>query len=205
MGGSQKHGFFLKVPSSHHEWKIISQDFSERWNYPHAIGALDGKHVIMQAPHQSGSTYFNYKKMHSIVLLAICNAKYEFILFDIGDAGRQSDGSVYANSHLGYAIENNTLNIPASEEIVRKSDIKFPYVFLADDAFGLKPYIMKPYAGQKISLNQRVFNYRLSRARRVIENAFGIMTTRFRVFRRPIITDVEKVTKVMKVCVALHN
>ena len=52
---------FLKVPSSYHEWKIISQDFSERWNYPHAIGAL-------QAPHQSGSTYFNYKKTHSIVM-----------------------------------------------------------------------------------------------------------------------------------------
>ena len=50
----------------------------------------------MQAPARSGSDYFNYKKTHSLVLLAVCNADYEFSLVDIGDAGRQSDGSVYA-------------------------------------------------------------------------------------------------------------
>ena len=42
--------------------------------------------------------------------MAVCNANYEFTLVDIGDSGRQSDGSVYANSHLGYAIESNYLN-----------------------------------------------------------------------------------------------
>ena len=62
-----------------------------------------------------------------------------------------------------------------------------PYVFLADDAFGLKPNLMKPCPDQYLPLDERIFNYRLSRARRVIENTFGIAATRFRVFRRPII------------------
>ena len=86
---------------------------------------------------------------YSIVLMAVFNAEYEFLLVDVGDAGRQSDGSVYTNSHLGYAIDNNLLNIPNQEKIGNSDEI-FPYVFLADDAFGLKTYLMKPYCGQNI-------------------------------------------------------
>ena len=50
-------------------------------------------------------------------LLAVCDANYEFIMVDVGDSGRQSDGGVYINSILGYAIENNILNIPDSDFI----------------------------------------------------------------------------------------
>ena len=97
---------FLTCLSKEKEWKEISQSFESKWNFLHFIGALDGKHIVMQAPHNAGSGYFNYKKTHSVVLLAICNANYEFILVDIGDSGRQNDGSAYANSHLGFCIEN---------------------------------------------------------------------------------------------------
>ena len=60
----------------------------------------------MQAPHNGGSEYFNYKKTHSIVLLAVCNAKYEFTM-----------GSIFNNCSLGYAIEDNKLNFPDPENI----------------------------------------------------------------------------------------
>ena len=80
---------FLTCPSMEEDWKKISQSFENKWNFPNAIGAIDGKHiVIMQAPHNAGSGYFRYKKTHNVVLLAICNANYEFILIDIGDSGR---------------------------------------------------------------------------------------------------------------------
>ena len=196
---------FLDPPSTELEWKAISQEFEVKWNFPNALGAIDGKHVVMQAPHNSGSEYFNYKKSHSVVLLAVCNAKYEFIMVDIGDSGRQSDGSVYHNSHLGYAIENNTLNIPKHAVVGRDPANVLPYVFVADDAFGLKIDLMKPYSNQNIQLDQQIFNYRLSRAKRIIENTFGIATTRFRIFRRPIIAKSEKVIVVTKAVVALHN
>lgn len=118
----------LDVASSEREWKKIAIDFEDRWNFPFAIGAIDGKHAVMQAPPNPGSSFFNCKKSYSIVLLAICNAKYDFILVDIGDSGRQSDGSEYTNSQFGYAIENNLLHI-LKEEMLRDSNRILPYVF----------------------------------------------------------------------------
>ena len=136
--------------------------------------------------------------------MAICNARYQFTLVDIGDIGRQSDGSVYGCSHLGFGIENNQLNIPNPAKLPN-SDKVLPYVFVADDAFGLKRHMMKPFPSQNLPLEERVFNYRLSRARRIIENTFGVAASRFRIFRRPIIANVEKVTLITKAVVALHN
>ena len=195
---------YLKHPSTTEEWKAIAEDFDQYWNFPNCLGALDGKHVVMQAPARSGSMYFNYKKSFSIVLKAICNAKYQFTLVDIGDIGRQSDGSVYSSSHLGFAIENNQLNIPSQAKLPNSEKV-LPYVFVADDAFGLKRHLMKPFPSQNLPLDKRIFNYRLSCARIIIENTFGVAASRFQVFHRPIIANVEKVTLIAKAVVALHN
>ena len=71
--------------------------------------------------------------------------------------------------------------------------------------FGLKPHLMEPYPSQNLPIDQRVFNYRLSRTRRIIENVFGICASRFRVLRRPIIASPKKVVLITKAIVALHN
>ena len=147
---SLKRMHYLDCPSNVSEWKSVAQEFESRLNFPHAVGALDGKHVVMQALYNSGSAYFNYKKTHSIVLLAVCYTKYEFTMVDIGDSGRQSDGSVYNNSHLGFAIENNTLNLPDPDVVGSNPENKLPYVFVADGAFRLKCHMMKPYPDHNI-------------------------------------------------------
>jgi hypothetical protein len=94
----------------------------------------------------------------------------------IGDAG------VYQNSTMCRALENNTLRIPPPQPLPLEHDEALPFVFVADEAFPLKTYIMKPYAHRGMNDTEKVFNYRLSRARRIVENAFGIMAARFRVF-----------------------
>ena len=62
---------YLPVPSED-KWKSIAGEFYERWNSPNCIGAIDGKHVMMQCPFNSGSLFYNYKSYFSIVLLASC-------------------------------------------------------------------------------------------------------------------------------------
>ena len=158
----------------------------------------------MQAPARSGSTFFNYKKTHSIVLMAVCDANYKFSMVDIGDSGRNSDGGVFSSSKLGFAITEEKLNVPEAEKIWG-SEFEFPFVFVGDEAFPLRTNLMKPYPREALALKERIFNYRLSRCRRIIENTFGILASRFRVFRRPIIAREQVVISVTKASVALHN
>ena len=132
----------MSPPSS--ACKNVSTGSEQRWNFPNALGAIDRKYVIAQALPNSSSLYFNYKKTFSIVLMAVCDAKYKFTVADIGDTGRQSNSSIYAKSHLGYAIENGVLNIPQPSKLPQSEKI-LPYVLIRDDAFGLKNHLMKPY------------------------------------------------------------
>jgi len=198
---------YMKAPSTEDEWKIISREFFQFWNFPNCLGCIDGKHVMIQAPNNSGSLYYNYKKFFSIVLLAVCDAQYRFLLVDIGKSGRNSDSGVYGSSQLGLKIDENLLGYPSSRYTIPGYDqnIKFPYVFLADEGFAMKTFMMRPYPKNCSERSEIVFNYRLSRARRVIENSFGILATRFRIFRRPIIAGVEKTIAITKAAVALHN
>ena len=93
------------------------QSFQRKVEFPTLLRGNNEKHVVMEAPSRSGSEFFNYKRTHSIVLLATCDASYKFVLVDVGDAGRQSDAGVYTNSKLGFAIENQKLNLPPPEVI----------------------------------------------------------------------------------------
>ena len=69
----------LKEPNVD-EWKRIEKGFSAKWSFPNCIGALDGKHIVIQAPHNSGSLFFNYKGTFSLVLMALVDADYRFVL-----------------------------------------------------------------------------------------------------------------------------
>ena len=82
---------------------------------------------------------------------------------------------------------------------------KVPYFLVGDKAYPLQSWLLIPYPGQGISKEQRIFNYRLSRPRRVIENAFGILNARWRVFMQPIQSTVEKTDQIVKATICLHN
>ncbi len=71
---------YLNIPRNAEEWKQVANAFESKWNFPNCLGAMDGKHVVIVTPANSGLLFFNYKKTFSIVLLAICNANYEFLI-----------------------------------------------------------------------------------------------------------------------------
>ena len=168
------------------------------------IGAMDGKHVLIRPPPNTGSYYFNYKHSFSSVLLAIVDADYRFIYTDVGCNGWISDGGVFKNCSLYRVLEEKQLSIPKETQLPG-TEQTFPFVIVADDAFPLRDYIMKPYSQNGLTVDKRVFNYRLSHARRVVENAFGILANRFRVFMTPMNLGPEKVETITLACCILHN
>lgn len=184
----------------------IAEEFERKWNFPNAIGAIDVKHITFSASKSLGSAYYNYKNSHSIVLLALVDANYNFRYIDIGCNGRVSDGGVFLNSSLYKALfqEGNVLNLPESR-LLPGRNTKMPYVILVNGAFSLSSSLMKPFSLKGLSSQQRVFNYRLSRGRRVVENAFGLLANRFRVLLNCIHLRSEKVQKIRLACCALHN
>lgn len=193
------------MPNSEQGWLEVAQQYEESWNFPHCIGAMDGKHIHLQAPINSGSNFFNYKSTFSIVLLALVDADYNFLYADVGCQGRISDGGVFRNTSLFKKLDQNELNIP-SPDVLPGRNKPVPYTFVADEAFPLKNNIMKPYPGShEKGSSKRVFNYRLSRARRVVENVFGILSAIFRVLRRPLLLEPEKAEVVVMACIYLHN
>lgn len=194
---------YVKTPEEH-DWLNIAEDFENKWNFKNCVGALDGKHISIQAPKKSGTQYFNYKKFFSVVLLATCDANYKFTLVDIGAFGSVSDGGVFLDCPFGVSMANGTLGIP-KDKAIREMGRNVPYFFAADAAFPLKHYIMRPFPGLGLNRKERVFNYRLSRARRTIENSFGILVSRWRIFRQPIIADVPTIEVIVGATICLHN
>ena len=121
----------MAQPATANDWLRVAKEFEEEWNFPTCIGALDGKHIMIECPKNGGSAYFNYKNFHSIVLLAVCDAKYCFTIADIGGYGCSNDASILSNSTFGEIFENHpsTLKIPCP---ARFDDKNLPYVLLGD-------------------------------------------------------------------------
>lgn len=195
----------LSYPVEKDYENIMKKFWSER-QMPNCIGAIDGKHITIQAPPWSGSQYYNYKGRFSVVLLAVCDTDYKFTMVDVGQYGSVSDGGVFSGSSLGKRILEEKANIPVHNLRLPNSQDSTPAFFVADQAFPLSKRIMRPYPGKRLTKDQQIFNYRLSRARGLIENTFGILTARWKIFRTPInIIDVQVIDKVILSIVYLHN
>lgn len=193
------------MPSRTEEWKQVAKDFEDRWNFPHCLGAMDGKHIAIICPPNSGSQYYNYKQFFSIVLFAVTDARYNFLYVHAGVQGSISDGGVFRHTAFGKALLSQTLNIPHPKSLPGR-EMLTPYVFLADDAFPLTENICKPYTlDLNIGSPKRVCNYRISRARRIVENSFGILASVFRILHTTIDVELKYVQDIVMACAYLHN
>lgn len=181
----------------------MAEEYEDLWNFPHCLGALDGKHIELQAPFKNGSEYC--KGTFSIVLLAIVNATHSFLFVSVGCQRRIPDGDVMVDQCLAKKLYDGTLNLPPPKALSGQEN-PTPYVFVCNDAFPLKENMMKPFPGTHVKGSVKgTYNYRLSIAHSVVENTFGIMASVFRILRKPLLLQPTKARSVVLACVHLHN
>ncbi|XP_060566998.1 uncharacterized protein LOC132725830 [Ruditapes philippinarum] len=136
--------------------------------------------------------------------MALVDADYKFLWIDVGGDGYMSDAMIYNNSELRECLSNGSIGFPPPEPLPH-DDQDMPYFLLCDDTFGLRTYMMKPFAARNLTKEQRIYNYRISRGRRVVENAFGILSQRWQVLLGTMQQQPETARLIVEACVGLHN
>ncbi|KAF0749182.1 protein ANTAGONIST OF LIKE HETEROCHROMATIN PROTEIN 1-like [Aphis craccivora] len=175
-------------------WKSVALEFEQQWQFPHCIGALDGKHVVIKKPPKSGTSFFNYKQTFSLVLMALVDANYKFISVDVGSMGRFSDANIFTSSVLAKKMNRQSLQIPPPE-FLPVFEQPLPYVFVADEAFPLSENLMRPYPKRSVTFTSTT-NSRMY---------FWYISIPFSRFSKPFEIKVESVDNVVKAACVLHN
>ncbi len=136
--------------------------------------------------------------------MAVCDPKYKILYVDAGASGRRGDGNVYQSSAFGKKLQRGQLHIPPACPLDGiEGDL--PFYIAGDGAFERSLHLLNPFKGNHLNPPERLFNYRLSRGRRCIEDTFGIMFRRHGVFQKPIQASKTTARYAVLACCALHN
>ena len=193
----------MPVPSED-KWKSITDEFYERQNFPNCTGAIDGKKVMIQCPFNSGSLFYDYKSYFSIVLLAVASGDYRSVMVDVGAYGSNNDSGVLNHTTFFKCLRKKNLDVPPSKQLPNDTEeTHVLHVLLGDEAFPLRCDLMRPFARNVLTNKRHIFNYRLSRARRVVENAFGILANCWRIYHHHIYLNPNNTTTVVKATIVL--
>ena len=190
---------YIKLPNGN-ELRAMITHFKENFGFPCCGGALDGSHIPIAAPVEHHTDYYNRKGWYSIVLQGLVDHRYCFTDVYTGWPGSVHDARVFSQSSLyrkgtsGTLYPNWTVSI-AGEDI--------PIVILGDS---LLNWLMKPFPHKgALSQGQKKYNYHLSTARVVSENAFGRLKGRWRCLLKRIDMAPEHVPVLIIACCTLHN
>ncbi|XP_052225066.1 putative nuclease HARBI1 [Dreissena polymorpha] len=100
----------LFCPTTEQGWRDLADKWYQRWNFPHTVGAIDGKHVACKAPPNSGSEFYNCKGFYSVILFAMVDADFKFTYVDVSGNGSSSDVQIYNESDLPRGLDQNRIH-----------------------------------------------------------------------------------------------
>lgn len=162
---------FLKTPTNEKLLEVADK-FERLWNFPNCLGSIDGKHVRIQCPSGAGSEFSKLQKILFNCVASCSRCRWEILIYWCRRIREKQWWGSIQNSTFGKKLSRG-FDLPRRE---------LPFLFVGDEAYPLKGNLMTPYPRKTITPEKWVFNYRLSRAQRVVECAFGMLTKTFLFF-----------------------
>ena len=166
------------------------------------IGAIDGSHIPICGTVMNHTDYYNCKGWYYVILQGIVDHSYHFIDINVGWPGSVHDAHVFAHSSLYSNITEKGL-LPDKNMVV--NGINIPFFLIGDSAYSLKTWLMKPFTYNSLTQQQQYYNYRLCKARIVVENAYGRVKARWRRLMKRNNMRIEIIPTVISAACILHN
>ncbi|KAL0153598.1 hypothetical protein M9458_051078 [Cirrhinus mrigala] len=161
--------------------------------FSRAVGAIDGCHIRIKPPTNNSHCYYNRKQFHSIQLQAITDHRGKFLDVFVGYPGSVHDARVLRNS----PVYTGSLYPPPGKCIL--GDGGYP-------CLSAPICLITPYREPVQNPVQARFNSKHSRARNIVERAFGMLKTRWRsIFFKALEVSPAFVPEVVACCAVLHN
>ncbi|WKY06988.1 hypothetical protein Q1695_006851 [Nippostrongylus brasiliensis] len=199
----ETHNAFPPITRSYLEEVAVKAQ--EKFDYPHAVGFLDGRHVAIKRPYGAIETFMNYKNFQSLVLIAVCDVDNRFLLFDVGQPGQLGDTSIFQSSSIKTFFDECDDVFPETRDLGDVGPV--PYHILTDDGFGQggARYI-EPFPAQFADTgSKRRFNAKHGEARKVIDTTFDILQRRFAVLQKPMQLEPTRAGRLITSLLILHN
>lgn len=177
----------------------MSATFERTTRFPSCLGAACARHIELRKASKADSDYLNERRRPSVLLSAMVDANYEFLVADTCPSGHLNADNP-PNSILERKLKS--ANLPC-----QPNPDKLPYVFVADECFKLQENFMVPYraVNDKGSESSKLFNRQLVRANQRAAKTLAIMAWRFGVLQTPVNLEAKKVQSIVKACCYLHN
>ena len=190
---------YVEIPNGN-DLKEIIEGIECCWNFPQVVGAFDGTHIPIARPSQNQSDYHNRKGYHSIIMQAVVNYRLDVWigwLAQVHDARGLSNSTLYNKACRGCLFHDWKRNM---------GGVNIPLLLLADPVYPLLLWLMKPFSQYPyMSRQEKKFNYHLSHARVVVENAFEQLKGRWRCLLKKNESNTNNIPKIIQCCVVLHN
>ena len=182
--------------------KEVVRGFKDKWGVPQCAGSIDGSHVPVTPPALNHTDYYNRKGWYSVLVQAVVDHNYLFTDLCIGWPGGVHDARVLANSSIFKKVSSGIFL--QGEEQVQGQTLR--RLLLGDSAYPLIPFLIKPFSfSSSLTFQQKNCNYRLSRARVVVEISFGRLKARWRRLSKQVDFHIDNVPHIIAACCALHN
>ena len=193
---------YISFPTGEQLDEVI-KGFKEKWGFLQCAGSIDGSHISVTPPSMNHTDYYNRKGFYSMIVQAVVDHNYLFRNICVGWPGSVHDARVFTNSLLYRKVTNRQLLQGSS---LRFGSHEIPTLLVGDSAYPIQSWLMKPFThSPTLTHEQKQFNYRLSRARVVVEIAFGRLKARWRRLSKQMEIHIDNVPHVVAACCVLHN